>query len=95
MRVRVRGRVQGVGFRQAAVARARSLDLAGWVANLADGSVEAVFEGPRDRVESMVDWCRRGPSGARVDGVSEAREQPTGDRGFRAEFAQRPSGKEQ
>ena len=84
--------MQGVGFRQQTAARARSLDLAGWVANLADGSVEAVFEGPRDRVESMVDWCRRGPSGARVTGLDEVSEAPRGEAGFRIEFAQRPGG---
>jgi acylphosphatase len=50
VRVVVQGRVQGVGFRQSVAARARSLGVTGSIANLADGSVEAVFEGPRDRV---------------------------------------------
>jgi acylphosphatase len=81
-----------VGFRQQAAARARSLGLAGWVANLADGSVEAVFEGPRDGVESMVDWCRRGPSGAHVVRVDDRPEPLAGEAGFRVEFGQRPSG---
>lgn len=90
--MRVRGRVQGVGFRQQAAARARSLGLGGWVANLADGSVEAVFEGPRDRVESMVEWCRRGPSGAHVSRVDERAEPLAGEAGFRVEFGRRPSG---
>ena len=66
----VRGAVQGVFFRVEARDRARSLRLAGWVRNAPDGSVEAVFEGEDDRVESMVDWCRRGPRGARVDDVA-------------------------
>jgi acylphosphatase len=92
VRVRVHGRVQGVGFRQSAAARARSLGLAGSVVNLADGTVEAVFEGQRDRVESMVDWCRRGPSGAHVTTVDEVAEAPVGEPGFRVEFAQRPGG---
>ena len=77
-RVRVSGRVQGVGFRFATQARAASLGLGGSVRNRADGSVEAVFEGQRDRVESMLDWCRRGPSGAWVEDVEVVWEQPTG-----------------
>jgi acylphosphatase len=60
------GRVQGVGFRYGLARRADSLGVAGWVQNEPDGSVAAVLEGPRDRVESLVDWCRRGPSGAAV-----------------------------
>ena len=86
--------MQGVGFRQHAAVRARSLDVSGWVANLPDSSVEAVFEGPRDRVESMVEWCRRGPAGAYVVEVTAAEEPPTGTSGFRIEFAQRPQGRE-
>jgi acylphosphatase len=84
--------VQGVGFRQQTAARARSLGLAGWVANLADGSVEAVFEGPGDCVDSMVDWCRRGPSGAHVARVDERPEPLAGEAGFRVELGLRPSG---
>lgn len=81
-RVRVRGRVQGVFFRVETRDRARSLGLAGWVRNCADGTVEAVFEGERERVRSMVDWCGRGPSGASVDGVDVAWESPEGEDGF-------------
>jgi acylphosphatase len=81
-RVRVRGRVQGVFFRAETRDRARSLGLAGWVRNCPDGSVEAVFEGDRERVQSMVHWCERGPSGARVDGVDVAWEEPVGEQGF-------------
>jgi acylphosphatase len=69
VRVNVRGRVQGVFFRAEAEARARSLGLGGWIRNEPDGSVSAVFEGEPQRVESMVEWCRRGPSGARVEEV--------------------------
>lgn len=86
------GRVQGVGFRQDALRRARSLDVGGFVRNRPDGTVEAAFEGPRDRVESMVEWCRHGPPGARVDEVEVAAEPPRGERGFRLEFAQHPAG---
>ena len=82
-RVVVGGFVQGVGFRASTRARASSLGLAGWVANRGDGSVEAVFEGERDRVESMLDWCGRGPAGSRVDQVEADWEEPRGEIGFR------------
>jgi acylphosphatase len=88
VRVRVRGLVQGVGFRWATIDHARSLGLGGWVRNRLDGTVEAVFEGPQDRVESMLLWCRRGPSGALVEEVETAAEPLLGER----EFAHRPSG---
>jgi len=81
--VRVAGRVQGVFFRSDAYERARSRGLAGWVRNLPDGNVEAVFEGKRDAVESLVRWCERGPSGARVDDVRVRWEDPQGEEGFR------------
>lgn len=79
MRIVVRGFVQGVGFRASTRARAVSLGLTGWVANRPDGSVEAVLEGDRDRVESMLDWCRRGPAGSRVDAVEAEWEEPRGE----------------
>jgi acylphosphatase len=82
VRVRVRGRVQGVFFRAETRARAESLGIAGLVRNALDGSVEAVFEGPADRVDSLVAWCRRGPSGAQVDEVEIVDEQPLGEVGF-------------
>ena len=68
-RVRVNGSVQGVFFRVETRDRARSLGVSGWVRNLQDGAVEAVFEGSEEQVESMVEWCRRGPAGARVESV--------------------------
>jgi acylphosphatase len=83
VRIRVTGRVQGVFFRAEAQARAESLGLAGWIRNAPDGSVEAVFEGEPERVDSMVDWCRRGPAGAEVDDVEVDNEEPCGERGFR------------
>jgi acylphosphatase len=81
--VRVSGRVQGVFFRGETEGRARSLGLAGWVRNESDGTVRAVFEGPRERVESMVDWCRRGPRGARVEDVEVEWGEPESLDGFR------------
>jgi CBS domain-containing protein len=62
-RVIVSGLVQAVGFRYSLAGRAESLDVAGWVRNRPDGSVEAVLEGPVDEVESLVGWCRHGPRG--------------------------------
>jgi acylphosphatase len=81
-RVRVRGAVQGVFFRVETRDRARSLGISGWVWNRPDGTVEAVFEGDPERVESMIDWCRRGPRGADVDEVEVSEENPQGEEGF-------------
>jgi acylphosphatase len=80
--VRVAGRVQGVFFRVEARDRARSLGLSGWVRNAPDGSVEASFEGPAERVHTMVEWCRRGPALAEVQDVSVDWEEPEGGRDF-------------
>ena len=80
--VRVHGSVQGVFFRVETRDRARSLGISGWVRNLRDGAVEAVFEGPEERVESMVEWCRRGPAGARVQSVDVDWEDPVREEGF-------------
>jgi acylphosphatase len=65
----IRGRVQGVGYRAWTEYTAIDQGLDGWVRNRRDGSVEAVFAGPSDAVEQMVDACRRGPPGARVDAI--------------------------
>ena len=81
-KVIVRGSVQGVFFRAEARDRARSLGLAGWVRNVPDGTVEAVFEGEDERVKSMVEWCSRGPAGARVEKVDVDWSEPEGDQGF-------------
>jgi acylphosphatase len=80
--VLVRGNVQGVFFRVETRNRARSLGVDGWVRNTAEGAVEAVFEGEDDRVESMVEWCRRGPAGAQIDDVDMTWAEPEGERGF-------------
>lgn len=82
VRVRIRGRVQGVFFRAEARTRAESLGVAGWIRNAGDGSVEAVFEGDDEQVESLLAWCRRGPAGAGVDEVETVREEPAGEIGF-------------
>jgi acylphosphatase len=81
-RVVIRGRVQGVFFRVETRERARSLGLAGWVRNNPDGTVEAAFEGDRDRIDSMLAWCRRGPSGAYVEDVEVEWAEPRDEHGF-------------
>jgi acylphosphatase len=78
----VRGQVQGVFFRAEARDRAASLDLVGWIRNNPDGTVEAVFEGEDERVESIVEWCRGGPALAQVEDVDVSWEQPQGESGF-------------
>jgi acylphosphatase len=65
----VRGRVQGVFFRDGCRGEARSAGVAGWVRNESDGSVRARFEGVADAVDRCVTWVRQGPPQAQVDGV--------------------------
>jgi acylphosphatase len=81
-RVVARGRVQGVFFRDSTRREARSAGVAGWVANRADGAVEAVFEGDDEAVERMVSFVRRGPGHAEVDGLEVHDEEPEGIDGF-------------
>ena len=78
----VRGRVQGVWFRESARREAEALGLAGWVRNRSDGTVEAVLEGRAPAVERMLAWCAEGPPRARVDGVDIRDEAPEGLAGF-------------
>ncbi len=79
----ISGRVQGVNFRASARTYARETGVSGWVRNLEDGRVEAVFEGARPAVQRMVSWCYSGPAHARVDSVDVHWEKPTGEeRGF-------------
>lgn len=81
-RIRARGRVQGVFFRESTRRAAESRGVAGWVRNAPDGSVEAVFEGDREAVDSMVEFCRRGPGHADVESLDVATEEPEGLDGF-------------
>jgi acylphosphatase len=85
-RVLVSGRVQGVFFRQRTIRLARSAHCAGWVRNLSDGRLEAVFEGPDDVVERMVEWCRDGPEMAQVEAVEVLEEEPEGLEGFEVRY---------
>jgi acylphosphatase len=77
-RVVVHGHVQGVFFRDSLRRLAQQRGVRGWAANRADGAVEAVFEGEPDAVERLVDFCRSGPRGARVDSVDVLDEEPEG-----------------
>jgi acylphosphatase len=79
----ISGRVQGVGYRASTWDTAILLKLDGWVRNLRDGRVEAVFEGPEDKVEEMIRWCHQGPPAAVVQTVEVEYETPEGIRGFR------------
>lgn len=81
-RVVVEGRVQGVFFRDSTQKEAASRGVAGWVRNRDDGSVEAVFEGDREAVEALVEFCRSGPSRADVDSVDVQEEEPEGLKRF-------------
>jgi acylphosphatase len=86
LRLEIRGRVQGVGYRAAMVEQARRLGLRGWVRNRRDGSVEAVVAGTEPSLQRIVAWARCGPRGARVSEVITA----AGEGSFDT-FEQRPS----
>ncbi len=74
--------MQGVFFRETVRRRAQASGVVGSVRNRADGSVEAVLEGEREAVERLVEFCREGPRGARVDWIDVHNEEPTGLIGF-------------
>ncbi|MFD1686723.1 acylphosphatase [Halobellus litoreus] len=79
----VSGTVQGVYYRASTRDAARDRDVDGWVRNLDDGRVEAVFEGPESDVEEMVEWCHTGSAAASVEDVDVTYEEPEGESGFR------------
>jgi acylphosphatase len=81
-RVVVRGRVQGVFFRDTVRRQAEQRGVAGWVRNRSDGAVEAVFEGAEADVERMIELSREGPRGASVEDVEVTFEEPEGLSGF-------------
>jgi acylphosphatase len=81
--VLVSGKVQGVFFRSSTKDVAEELGISGWVRNLDDGRVEAVFEGEKEEVDKMVEWCRNGPEYARVTGVEVSMDEYKGEfKGF-------------
>lgn len=75
----IEGRVQGVFFRHHTQEMAVNLGVKGWVKNRQDGSVEAVFEGAKDNVDQVIQWCRQGPSQARVTRVHQILEDYKGE----------------
>jgi len=78
----VSGRVQGVFYRATTREQAGNHGVGGWVKNLDDGRVEAVFEGPEDAVAAMVEWCHEGSDRARVEAVNVEYGEPEGLDGF-------------
>ena len=78
----VYGRVQGVFFRVSCQQEAQQRGLAGWVTNEPDGSVRARFEGAKEDVDTMCEWCRHGPPGALVERVAAVEREPGGLRRF-------------
>ena len=85
--LRIRGRVQGVGYRWSLCAEAQRLGLSGWVRNRYDGSVEALVRGPLEAVDALLVWAHHGPSMARVDSVV-SNEGNAAEIGTRTGFAQ-------
>ncbi len=75
----IKGYVQGVFYRASTREKAAELGLKGWVRNLHDGNVEAVFEGPVDKVQQAVEWCHEGPSGAQVLDIEIKRKKYLGE----------------
>ena len=89
--IRVKGRVQGVGYRESLRLEAQKLGVTGWVRNRTDGSVEAVLQGNAEIVEILIAWARTGPPAARVDSVDSADPEPQFDRVY-DRFDRRPTG---
>ncbi|MBW2667003.1 MAG: acylphosphatase [Deltaproteobacteria bacterium] len=83
----VHGRVQGVAFRASTCEAARRAGVDGWVRNLADGGVEAVFEGDPSAVATLLAFCREGPAWAEVNDLEVFDEAPRGDSGFEIQHA--------
>jgi acylphosphatase len=75
----VTGRVQGVFFRSATKHNAERHDIKGWVRNLPDDRLEAVFEGEKEAVQTLIDFCKHGPSGAKVTNIDLKWETYTGE----------------
>ncbi|MBL7170933.1 MAG: acylphosphatase [Candidatus Omnitrophica bacterium] len=73
VRVIISGRVQGVFFRYSTKCKAQEKCLTGWVKNLYSGEVECLFEGDETRIKEMIEWCHKGPPGARIENVEVSR----------------------
>jgi acylphosphatase len=86
----ISGMVQGVFFRSETRHEAKKRGVKGWVRNISDGGVEAVFEGEQENVKELVEFCRRGPPGARVTGIDVMWENYTGEfRDFEIRYGHR------
>lgn len=79
LHITIRGRVQGVFYRASTRDTATRFGLKGWVRNMPDGSVEAIFEGSQNSLENMLEWCRKGPPGAYVSEIKEKWDMYTGE----------------
>ena len=75
----VSGRVQGIFFRENTKNKAQELRVSGWVRNLSDGRVEAVFEGEKEKIEKIIEWAKRGPILAKVNGLEAEWEEYQGE----------------
>ena len=89
--IRVRGRVQGVGYRDSLRVEARKQGVSGWVRNRLDGSVEAILQGAPQAVEAVLAWARRGPPAARVDDIESKPPEPQFEQIYEG-FERRPTG---
>ncbi|MCR9099904.1 MAG: acylphosphatase [bacterium] len=78
VKLRITGKVQGVFYRASTREKAQQLGIKGWVKNEPDGTVSAVGQGPGASLQQWIDWCREGPSEARVESV-EVKDQPIAD----------------
>jgi acylphosphatase len=78
----ISGKVQGVGYRYYTAQQAKKLGITGWVKNLPDGRVEAIFEGTQQTITEMINWCRQGPSAAQVTDITINHEKPQGHKKF-------------
>ena len=84
--VLIYGKVQGVWFRAHTKKEANRIDICGWVRNIKDGSVEAIFEGNDDQIGEIINWCHKGPDMSRVDKVKVSYEKPEGEIGFEIRY---------
>ncbi|MGM0666955.1 MAG: acylphosphatase, partial [Bacteroidota bacterium] len=84
--IRVKGRVQGVGYRYSAVREARKHDIKGFVKNLPDGSVAIEAEGLQEQLDTFLLWCRKGPGTGYVESVDFYQLPPAGFKEFRIEY---------
>lgn len=89
-RLRISGRVQGVGYRESLRYEAEKLGVSGWVRNRLDGSVEALLQGPAEKVDALTAWARRGPAAARVLNVDVEAPQSEAEQRY-AGFERRPT----